>query len=100
MRPTEKLYWSKVLLAVLVGVGCAVLRLQQPSPIVGILFSITVYVLFSRYSAALFRFKYEEAGGPRKVYTQAVFAYFLTWIVTWILVYTFMYPPLISPKLD
>jgi len=95
MRPTNKVYWSKVVVAVLVGAACAFLRLQQPSPIVGILFAVVVYVLFSRYSAALFRLTYEEVGGPRKVYTLGIGGYFLTWFVIWILVYTFLYPPLI-----
>lgn len=96
MRPTNKVYWSKVSLAVVVGVACAVLGLHRPSPIVGILFSVVVYVVFSYYSPRLFGFRYEEVGGTRKVYTMGIGGYFLTWFVTWVLVYTLLYPPLIS----
>lgn len=96
MRPTNKLYWSKVLLAAVVGAACALLGLHRPSPIVGILFAIFVYILFSRYSTAVFHFMYDEIGGPRKVYTMGVGGYFLTWFVTWILVYTLLYPPLVT----
>ena len=85
---SDKVYWSKVVLAVLVALICAFIPLTD---LYGLLFGVGVYfgsIVLYRYVLDLWPKKITSL---RRIYMIGVGAYFLTWIVVWGTLYTILF---------
>jgi hypothetical protein len=85
---SDKVYWSKVILAVLVALICIFIPLTD---LYGLLFGVAVYfgsIVIYRYVLDLWPKKIPSL---KRIYMIGVGAYFLTWIALWGTLYTILY---------
>jgi hypothetical protein len=97
MKPLTIIYWTRVLLGVVAALICTFLSSISKSEINllnGLSVALLVYIITYYIYKALFIRKVEK---PTKIFTQAVFAYFVTWLVLWTLLYTILFSSLKIP---
>lgn len=97
MKPGSKVYYTRVLLGVIVGLFSSWLYLILP---VGVLRSlipsvlaILVYLGSFYLVTRVLKVKAEDLNNPAFLKTGGLFIYFLTWLVFWSLCLTFTLPP-------
>lgn len=90
MKISEKIYWSKLFFAIIVGSICYILKLNEPTPWIGILFTIIVYILFSRMLKNILKIDLNKFD-YKKLYTIGIGSFFVTWLVVWILLNSLFY---------
>lgn len=95
MKPLTVIYWTRVLLGVIAGVICTFLSSisSEINFLNGMSVALLVYIITYYIYKPLFIAKVEK---PTKIFTTAVFIYFVTWVVAWILLYTLLFGNTIS----
>jgi hypothetical protein len=83
----SKIYWSKLILAIVSAILCSILGLTG---LQGIAFGVVIY--FSSYMLTRYVFKIDpsEVGGIRTIFTKGIGTYFFTWITTWTIISTIL----------
>lgn len=84
MDAINKVYYSRIIAGVIMGVICGFTLVGLIGFIIGIavmfaMYPITIYVL---------KVKPEDVGGKKKLLTTGLIQYFLLWIVIWSIIYT------------
>ncbi len=83
MEAAEKLYWSKVFLAVVVAMLSTLLQsMLQFSGVTAFTFGLLLYLIFSDLLSRTFKIEKQRA---LKI---GVGAYFFTWLTVWIIIFT------------
>jgi hypothetical protein len=90
MKISEKIYWSKIFFAIIIGFICYLLKLNEPTPWIGILFTIFVYIIFSRMLKNILKIDLNKFD-HKKLYTIGIGSFFIIWLVVWILLYSLFY---------
>jgi len=87
MKPLTIIYWTRVILGIVAALISTLLStvITDINLFNGLTIALLVYVLTYYIYKSLFVAKVEK---PTKIFTTAIFAYFLIWLVTWIIVYT------------
>ncbi|HYB92727.1 MAG TPA: hypothetical protein VED00_01075 [archaeon] len=88
MKPSSKVYWGRVVLAVLTALIATVLGITGLN---GILFAVIMYV------ASYYIIKYglnidQKSLGSGNLRTIGIGAFFFIWIMSWVLFYTILHP--------
>lgn len=87
MKISEKIYYIKIFFAITIGAICYLLKLNEPTPWIGIIFTIFVYIIFSRILPYIFKIDLSKFD-YKKLYTIGIGTFFIIWLVTWILLYS------------
>jgi hypothetical protein len=83
MEAMEKLYWTKALIATVIGILFSIIQSAAPlSGLVMLFLGISVYILLSDLLGRLYNI--EQA----KALKIGIGAYIFTWLIVWIIVYT------------
>ena len=84
MSVLSMIYWGRMLLGLAVGGLCAALNVG----LLGVTVAVSVYLV----SYYLLKLRYGELAelenAPRRLVTEGIGAYFLTWLTAWTLLYT------------
>lgn len=91
MKPLAIIYWTRVLLGLVAALICTFLNTISTSGVnlfSGLSVALLVYIITYYIYKPLFIAKVEK---PTKIFTTAVFAYFVTWLVAWTLLYTVLF---------
>ena len=95
MTPKDKIYYTRLVSALIVGILNGVLWLYD---IRGLLFFIFM-AFFSHYVSIYFLgVDSEEMGGQLKVFTVGIFSFLFLGIVVWTLAFNFISVPLLFPE--
>jgi hypothetical protein len=87
MEATDKLYWTKVLMATIIGAVFSLAQLAIPlSGITFLVLGFTAYVLLSDLLSRLFGV---EKGKALKI---GIGAYIFTWLTVWVVIFTLLHP--------
>ncbi len=85
-NPTDFIYWVRVLLAIVVALICAILRLDAIGVFIGTVSYLISYALF-RY---IIKIDPDKVDGEAKLYTIGFGSYFAIWITVWALLSVFL----------
>jgi len=86
MKATDKMYWTKVLMATIIGAVFSLAQLAVPlSGIAFLTIGIAAYVLLSDLLGRLFGV---EKGQALKI---GIGAYIITWLTAWIVIFTLLH---------
>ena len=87
MKPLTTIYWTRVVLGVVAAIISTLLStvIGDINLFNGLTVALSIYVVTYYIYKPMFLTKVEK---PTKIFTTALFAYFLTWLVTWIILYT------------
>lgn len=83
----SKIYWSKLILAIISALLCSLLRLTG---LLGVAFGIIIYISSYIITRYIFRIDPTEVGGTKTILTKGIGTYFFTWITTWTIIYTLL----------
>lgn len=89
MRLEDKLYWGRFLGGIVMGVLTAILKLYEPTIILGIILAITAYVL----SAIILRMMLPQelrARLGRNLYLSGAAAYAAMWVISLIITFNIL----------
>ncbi len=91
MKPLPIIYWTRVLLGVVAALISTVLTvvINDINLFNGLTVALLVYIVTYYFYKSIYGKKVEK---PTKIFTQGIFAYFLTWLVIWIFLYTAFFP--------
>ncbi|MHA1238514.1 MAG: hypothetical protein ACTSSJ_04640 [Candidatus Odinarchaeia archaeon] len=85
MEALSKVYYTKVILGIIMGIICGFTGL------VGLIgFIIGISVMFATYpiTVYLLKIKPEDVGSKKRLLTTGLPQYFLLWILVWSVIYT------------
>ena len=82
MKTLSLVYWSRVGLGFVAAFICVILKIDN------LLSGASLAVLFYILTYYVYRFLFIKKEGPSKLFKEAIFAYFLTWLVSWSLLFT------------
>lgn len=87
MKPLTIIYWTRVILGIVAALISTLLStvITDINLFNGLTIALLVYVTTYYIYKSLFVAKVEK---PTKIFTTAIFSYFLVWLVTWIIFYT------------
>ncbi len=92
MRLSNKLWWSRYLLAIVMGFIsafiCFIGLAGEASPTLAFLITVVAYILSYVFAKYVFRVSVEKLDKPRDLALQGVFAYFISWFAFWVFFYT------------
>jgi len=84
--PRDFIYWTRLILAIIAGFLCAILRLDTAGLVIGMAFYLISYTMF-RY---IIKIDLDKVDGEAKLYTIGFGTYLAMWITVWALLHTYL----------
>jgi hypothetical protein len=89
MLPLDKVYWTRLGIAVVAGITSGATVVLVPQPLGGLAFLIIFYLFSVLVARALVG---ERIGSERQLYTQGLGTFLILWFMFFSLYVTFFYP--------
>ena len=94
MIPKDKIYYTRLVCAVIAGIINSVLWLYD---IAGLIFAVFMLIASHYIAIYILRVDPDEMGGQWKVFTVGIFSYIFLGIVVWTLAFNLITVPLLFP---
>lgn len=91
MKPTDKVFWLRVVMGTLTGVLLGALKLVMNLVYEGVLIAVFIYMT-SYYLARIFLYSNIPPNEVRKLVTTGLVSFIMFLLFTWILIYTLFRP--------
>ena len=90
MRDKDKVYYGKIILAIITGIVCGILNGIFNPPFEGKFGAILgISMLFATYPITVYGLgiDLDEVGGRRSAFTSGLLQFFMVWIVVWVITF-------------
>ncbi len=91
MDPKSKVYWTKALFGVALGIICPSLGLYGPNGWIGLVLGFVVLVIVHYLTIYVYKLNVREMGGQGRIAINGILPYLALWIMIWTLLNTLFF---------